>query len=66
MPFTRESMTEVMEIVDEVQQWVQEARTAGEEESRMKKLELAEKAMQRIDLLMSGDEIDAHAYPLRD
>jgi hypothetical protein len=66
MPFTRESMSKVMEIVDEVQQWVQESRTAGEEESRRKKLELAEKAMQRIDLLMSGDETDAHSCPLRD
>jgi len=53
---TRESIVELGELVDEAKQWTQEARTAPDEETRRKKLEFAESALQRIESLLAGEE----------
>lgn len=53
---TRESIQELAELVDEAKQWVQEARTAPDEETRRKKLDLAEQSLRRIESLMAGEE----------
>jgi hypothetical protein len=52
----RETMQELVELVDEAKQWVQEARTAADEETRRKKLELAEQSLRRIESLTAGEE----------
>ncbi|MFQ5792896.1 MAG: hypothetical protein ACE5JI_20700 [Acidobacteriota bacterium] len=56
MSITRESMLEVMEIVDEAKQRVQEARAAMEEETRQEKLALAEEAIRRLAVLLAVKE----------
>ena len=56
MRIKRESMHELMEMVDEAKQSVQEARVGADEETRKEKIQIAESALRRLASLMEEPE----------
>ena len=56
MTITRETMPRIAEIVDEARQRVQEARLAQSTVERQEKLSEAQRAVNELKSILSGDE----------